>query len=212
MTRTEGDPLAKTRVTVVSVTFAAILLVVFLLYQFRSTPIDEHVQVNDGITRVQQFEVASESTDLTTAVEGTVFYGDDPTRARIVASFTIDPLDWGGVHFSFPHGWQIDEVNSSYPYGHSELEPGSGVSTATIHSEESQWSAQLMIGWGSLQDVSPQGGGRGTVLVDLSHPDGVPEQPLAFTVAVGSEIRDGYRVQGPDYIRVKLGDENGPEE
>ncbi|WP_020620459.1 hypothetical protein [Paenibacillus daejeonensis] len=73
MTRTEDNPLAKTRVTIVSVTVAAILLVVLLLYPFRSPPIDEHVQVNDGITLVQQFEVASDSTDLTTAVEGTVF-------------------------------------------------------------------------------------------------------------------------------------------
>ncbi|WP_020620458.1 hypothetical protein [Paenibacillus daejeonensis] len=116
------------------------------------------------------------------------------------------------MHFSFPHGWQIDEVSSSYPYGHSELEPGSGVSIWTTAGEDAPWATDLKIGWLPGEEVSPQGGGRGTVLVDLSHPDVVPEQPLAFTVAVGSEIRDGYRVQGTDYIRVKLGDENGPEE
>lgn len=52
----------------------------------------------------------------------------------------------------------------------------------------------------------PTGGGTGTVVLDLVLNKDITPQPETFNimVAVGSDEKDGVKIEGPDYIEISI--------
>ena len=81
---------------------------------------------NEGIINFKDFHVSSDSTDLETTTRGTVFIRTDDFDnyyVQITAWVETDPSDHGGIGFTFPFGWKITSITSSYPYGQRIIIP-----------------------------------------------------------------------------------------
>ncbi len=166
---------------------------------------ERYPQLNKNMLDIKSFRAASDSTDLNTTAEGTIFVRGEEGRAdsiQIAVEIVIDPDDWGGVSLNFPDKWQITELSSSFP------EPsGSEKAQERVIILTSPGNARYatIVEIGRSHTYKPTGGGKGTVLLTLS-PDRRAELPesMMIAVAVGSDLRSGYRVAGSDFIEIPL--------
>lgn len=104
----------------------SILVIVFLIcgilialnIERHKTATREKVPINETLSNTTDFAVSSVSSDVYTSINGTVFvYKKDEGDyyAQIVASFEIDPKDWGGIAIYFPEGILVTNIDCSYP-------------------------------------------------------------------------------------------------
>jgi len=180
------------------------VLLVFLMFNVNSGRKDYRVEYNEGITKIEHFNISSDNTDLLTSVNGTVFYNGKQASAQIIASIYIDPNDWGGVAFYFPGGWQISGVKSSYPQGIQGEDPSDLVNIlSTIQDEPDKWITRLEIARDSIS-ATKHSGGYGTVVIDLNYINEKPQHALGFAVSIGSKINNGIKIVGTDVIEINL--------
>lgn len=183
----------------------AIGFVLFLL-NINTNETNEPV-VNGNIIQVKNFDLDAKSTNLKTRTEGAIFVEGEKEQIdhiKIVAHVEIDPTDWGGVAFYIPDQWSVSSINSSYPEHQSKLKLADYVSTWKNSSNDSSW--RTMIEIGRERDLTANGGGTGTIVIDLS-PDQkavIPSESLKIGIEVGSEEKDGKKVMGTDSVEIPV--------
>jgi hypothetical protein len=169
----------------------------------------KQVTTNENIILTKDFYINSESTDLKTSVQGTVFlYGEDgvPDHAKIVAFVEIDPNDWGGIGISLSDQWNILSITSSYPEGKEDKTPEDYASVwYTAEETRHGWKKRIEIGRDTHRWTST-GGGKGTVVIELeiNEENKDPLDAYRMSVGVGSEEKDGIRSIHPDYEIIKI--------
>ncbi|GMQ61775.1 hypothetical protein [Vallitalea maricola] len=174
----------------------------------KSNKASDKIVVNDNIIQTKEFSVNSDSTDLNTSANGTVFIkGSEgiPEGIQIVAHIEVDPDDWGGVVFYIPKKWNIESINSSYPENQDTAKPADYIATfSTGDTERYEWDKFVEVG----RDRShiPTGGGTGTVVIDLIADKDVIQQSEKFniTVAVGSDEKDGTKIMETDSTTIEI--------
>lgn len=184
------------------------ILIVFILL-FLNTDENEANEpvVNGNIIHVKNFDLDAKSTNLKTMTQGSIFVESekqDIDHIKIVAHIEIDPADWGGVAFYIPDQWSVSSITSSYPEHQSKLKPAEFVSTWMNSSDDSSW--RTMIEIGRKRNYIANGGGTGTIVIELS-PDKKGETPsnsLKIGIEVGSEDKAGKRVMGTDSVEVHV--------
>ncbi|KAA8787879.1 hypothetical protein EC604_29075 [Paenibacillus amylolyticus] len=185
--------------------FIAIGFVLFLLNSQKNDA--SQLVVNGNIIQVKNFELDAKSTNLKTMTQGTIFVDGEKEQIdhiKIVAHVEIDPTDWGGVAFYIPDQWSVSSITSSYPEHQSKLKPAEYVSTWKNSSDDSSW--RTMIEIGRERDLTANGGGTGTIVIDLS-PDqkGVTtSESLKIGIEVGSEDKNGKQIMGTDSVEVPV--------
>ncbi|MBD2848106.1 hypothetical protein IDH44_23155 [Paenibacillus sp. IB182496] len=186
-----------------------VCLAVALVFIYRASQeegLSHDITVNEGIKQIETFQISSDSVEVHTSAEGTIYSGenrDGRAHAKIVASLTVDPKDWGGVAFYMPASWYVVDMTSSYPEEVPQRNPEDEVAVWTNENSSRPWSGWIEIGRDRSYRLT--GGGTGTVVIEL-----VSEQPVPgvayVTVSVGTDKRNGYRVQGTDSIQVPIWD------
>ncbi|MBE7680770.1 MULTISPECIES: hypothetical protein [Paenibacillus] len=185
--------------------FIVIVSILFFL-NFNKKEANEPV-VNGNIIQVKNFDLDAKSTNLKTMTEGSIFVEGEKEHIdhiKIVAHVEIDPVDWGGVAFYIPDQWSVSSITSSYPEHQPKLKPAEYVSTWMNSSDDSSW--RTMIEIGRERNFTANGGGTGTIVIDLS-PDqkGMsPSESLKIGIEVGSEEKNGKRVMGTDSVEVPV--------
>ena len=156
---------------------------------------------NEGIIGFEEFCVSSESTELETYTKGTMFVSRNEGKSneyhvQIVAWVEVDPKDWGGINFTIPFGWEVVGITSSYK-GEYKVNPADNISV---------WS-RTYDHWYQSVVVEDIGGGRGTLLIELDSTSS-ERNPwpgvLKVRVGVGSDEKDGVRVQYPDWQEIEI--------
>ncbi|CAM3305937.1 hypothetical protein HP548_30980 [Paenibacillus taichungensis] len=185
--------------------FIVIVSILFFL-NFNKKETNEPV-VNGDIIQVKNFDLDARSTNLKTMTEGSIFVEGEKEHIdhiKIVAHVEIDPADWGGVAFYIPDQWSVSSITSSYPESQSGLKPVEYVSTWMNSSDDSSW--RTMIEIGRERNYKTNGGGTGTIVIDLipDKKDKSPSESLKIGIEVGSEEKDGKRVMGTDSVEVPV--------
>lgn|GEM_PF-915702 len=176
-------------------------IAVFYISYHQLTKHSDYSTANENIILTKGFNVNSESTDMNTAVKGTIFMkGSDglPEHIQIVACMEIDPDDWGGVAIYIPDNWYISGIKSSYPEGKDPSIVAKYVSVWTT--KDPMYELNKLIEIGRDRSYKPTGGGTGIVVIDL-YPDNNRARQLKtfrIMVGVGSGERDGVKISEPD--------------
>lgn len=167
----------------------------------------KNTEVNKNIVLQRNFNVSSDSTELETSAEGTIFIKEvegTPKQIKIVAWIEIDHDDWSGVQVYIPKEWSITNIINSYP-GKEDSET-STKSTAiwSTASDKVEWDKYIAIGRSS--SFKSTGGGTGTFVIDLALDEEVISKPDLFNimVAVGADERDGVKISGADSIEISI--------
>lgn len=108
----------KKTICIVVIIFLICTIFIVCYIERRNTETTEEVKINEGLSNITSFSVSSESSDVNSSINGTVFFynaDEGGCHAQIVANFEIDPNDWGGIEFYFPEGMLISNIDSSYP-------------------------------------------------------------------------------------------------
>jgi hypothetical protein len=158
------------------------------------------INTNEGVINSKDFYVSSNSTALKTSARGTIFVEKDKSnnyKAQIVAWVEVDPMDWGGVEFDIPFGWEITNITSSYPNSSNNIDK-----FETFDQVSSKWNQFVDIGRAWNYDV-PSGGGNGSVIIELAaYPKGQkPSKALKIMAGVGS---NGSQFLYPDYETIEV--------
>ncbi|NWL89445.1 hypothetical protein DMN77_17980 [Paenibacillus sp. 79R4] len=163
-------------------------------------------KANVNLVQIKKFHISSDSTELKTFAEGTMFVqgsNGSAEQVQIVAQIEVDPNDWGGVAFYIPHDWYISEITSSFPEK-SALKPLDYMSRWTTADTDSKWRAWVEIG--RDRSYKPIGGGKGTIVIDV-----VPDKKMNpsaelfnLGIEVGSAEKDGQKLMGTDSIEVPI--------
>ncbi|WP_433583265.1 hypothetical protein [Paenibacillus amylolyticus] len=189
------------------VLFMFIAIVFVLLFSNTNKNEANEPVVNGNIIHVKNFDLDAKSTNLKTMTQGSIFVESEKQyidHIKIVAHVEIDPADWGGVAFYIPDQWSVSSITSSYPEHQPKLKPAEYVSTWMNSSDDSSW--RTMIEIGRERNYIANGGGTGTIMIELS-PDKKGESPsnsLKFGIEVGSEDKAGKRVMGTDSVEVHV--------
>lgn len=181
----------------------AIVTTVIMVWQSKQAKFNDAV-ANEKVIQVQSFHVSSDSTNLKTSVEGTLFVSGGEERAehvQVVARIEVDAKDWGGVAFYIPNNWYISNITSSYPENRTGSNPTDYVSTWTTSGEESPWRAMVEVG--RNRSYEPTGGGTGIIVIDLI-PDKKATTQSTLGIEVGSNEEDGKKIMGTDSIEVPI--------
>ncbi|MGO4370287.1 hypothetical protein [Paenibacillus sp. 2TAB19] len=196
----------KTRYIVMVVVLLAAVTFIIFLQSSKQDKLIHNSMYNENIIQTKSFSVSADSTDLITSSKGTVFVkgeGDKVEGMRIVAYIEIDPDDWGGVSFSLPAHWVVANITSSYPENATNTTPNEHISTWTTADTDVEWTTSIEIG--RDRSYLPTSGGSGTIVIDIMPDQNVnPTEAIQVGVAVGSAIRNGYKVVGTDHIKVPI--------
>ncbi|CAM3273203.1 hypothetical protein PALU110988_12770 [Paenibacillus lupini] len=181
-----------------------VLIVQHIFFQEK---LNDYTVVNDGIVLTKEFSVKSHTANQNTSATGTIFvWGEKQMadRMRIVASYEIDPKDYGGITVYIPKKWYISNILSSHPENQkTSLQPYASEGDMSLGKE---WRNQVVIGVDYLG--KPSGGGTGTIIIDLISDQKtiLPSENFNITVAVGSDTdpNNGVRSVGVDFIKIPI--------
>jgi len=164
----------------------------------------EQISENENLLKTKGFKVNSESTDLKTSVNGTIFFSgkNEPEYARVVATMEIDPKDWGGIAFHVPNNWGIKSITSSYPEETEEEKPKHNVATWTTKDKNAEWQKRVVVG--KMLSNFEEGGGKGSIVIELEPQNPENYDEFNMLVAVGSKEEHGTRFVRPDSKRVEV--------
>jgi hypothetical protein len=101
----------KTRYTV-GLILVIVIVVTVVVWQSKQEQFYD-AKANESIVQIQKFHVSSDSTELKTFAEGTMFVkgrNGSAERIQVVAQIEVDPNDWGGVSFYIQHNWHISSI------------------------------------------------------------------------------------------------------
>jgi hypothetical protein len=196
----------KTRYIVLVVVLLVTVTFIIFLLSSKQDKLTHHSVVNETIIQTKTFSVSADSTDYITSSKGVVFVkgdGDKVEGMQIVAQIEIDPNDWGGVSFLLPAHWVVSNITSSYPENVTNTTPYEHISTWTTADTDVEWAASIEIG--RDRSYLQTAGGTGTVVIDVIPDENInPTEAIQVGVAVGSAIRNGYKVVGTDHIKIPI--------
>jgi len=188
--------------------FVAVLVVVAVLivqrYLFQEK-LSDHVAVNDGIVLTKEFSVKSTTPNQNSMAKGTIYVWGDKgmaQRIQIVASYEIDPEDFGGLTIYIPKKWYISNILSSTPEDQkTSLQPYASEGDKNLGDE---WRNEVVVGVNPLG--KPSGGGTGTILIDLvsDRKAILPSETFNIMVTVGSDTQNGVRSVGVGFIKIPI--------
>jgi hypothetical protein len=184
-------------------TIFALILLSLTVLSCSNRNASTYIPPNEGVVGFKDFYVSSNSTELKTSARGTIFVNKDKSdnyTAQIVAWVEVDPMDWGGVEFDIPFGWEITNVISSYPdIGNNTMMTVPFENDPTENDQDSiHWGQWIAIGNKTYSPSNSSDGGSGSVIIELTaHPKGQePSKALAIMVEVGSDESDETIVTG----------------
>lgn len=190
-----------------SVAFAIVLIVIAILmvqrYLFQEK-VSDHIAVNDGVVVTKEFSVKSNTPNQNTMAKGTIFVWGDKgmaERMRIVASYEIDPDDFGGITVYIPKKWYISNMLSSHPEDQkTSLQPNASKEDRILD----EWRNRVEIGVDP--SGTPAGGGTGTIIIDLVSDEKaiLPSETFNIMVSLGSDTQNGVRSVGVGFIRIPI--------
>jgi len=176
---------------------------ILIRYPFNEK-LTDYVAVNDGVAIAKEFNVKSHIANQNTSVNGTIFvWADKGTaeRMRIVASYEIDPKDFGGMTVYIPKKWYITDLSSSYPENeNASLTPRASQGDNVID----EWRNRVEVGVDPMG--KPTGGGTGTIIIDLvaDRKSILPSETYNILVTVGSDMQNGVSSIGVDSIKIPI--------
>lgn len=165
--------------------------------------VSRDVVSHQGFVGLRDFSVSSESTGLETYAKGTVYVRENAGKTNryhveILAWVEIDPSDWAGVGVYIPCGWEVTSITSNLEY------PVDKISVWSSHFCDNPEYAQSRQWW---QLVSVERSVSGTLVIELDSTSS-EQNPwpgvLKVTVGVGSDERDGIRIQYPDRQEIEI--------
>jgi hypothetical protein len=188
------------------VALASLLVVVTVLRYTFQEKLSDNIAVNDGVVVTKEFSVKSDTANQNSSVKGTIIVWGNKgmaERMRIVASFEIDPEDFGGVTVYIPKKWYISNILSSYPDNQKpSLQPHVSEGDNIID----EWRNRVEVGATYLQE--PAGGGTGTIMIDLvsERKAILPSETFNILVTVGSDTnpKNGVRSIGVVFIKIPI--------
>ncbi|MFC4306691.1 hypothetical protein [Cohnella boryungensis] len=180
---------------------ATVLIVQRNFFQGKLT---DYTVVNDGLAVTKEFNVKSSTPHQNSSVKGSILVWADKgmaERMRIVASYEIDPKDFGGMIIYIPKKWYISNILSSHPENQkTSLTPRASQGDNIID----EWRNRVEVGVDYLG--KPSGGGSGTVVIDLVSDQKaiLPSEIFNVMVTVGSDMREGVRSIGVGFIKIPI--------
>jgi len=123
-------------------------------------------------------------------------------RMRIVASFEIDPKDFGGMTIYIPKKWYISNILSSHSENQkTSLQPYASEGDMSLGDE---WRNMVVVGAG--RSGTPSGGGTGTISIDLvsDRKAILPSEIFNVTVSIGSDTQKDVRSIGVDWVKIPI--------
>jgi hypothetical protein len=211
-------------------TTVALILLSLTVLSCSNNNVCTYMPPNEGVVSFKDFYVSSNSTELNTFARGTIFVEKDKSdnyTAQIVAWIEIDPMDFGGVGFSIPFGWEVTNLIGSYPDIGNNTWMSCPFENDPVEGDRDplNWRQWIAIGSQHYSYIS-SGGGSGSVIIELAaYPKGQkPSETLAIMVAVGSDESDevitigvcddeecsnppqqeGYKIMYPDFELIEV--------
>lgn len=187
------------------VLFMFIAIVFVLLFSNTNKNEANEPVVNGNIIHVKNFDLDAKSTNLKTMTQGSIFVESEKQHIdhiKIVAHVEIDPADWGVVAFYIPDQWSVSSITSSYPEHQSKLKPAEYVSTWMNSSDDSSWGTMIEIG--RERNYIANGGGSGTIVIELIPDKKGKSTSESIGIEVGSEEKNDQRVMGTDSVEVPV--------
>jgi hypothetical protein len=177
-------------------------------------PITPSYSSNKDVINYRDFYLSAENVSLTTMTGGTIFVRGDTEKpeermVQITAWMEIDPADWGGVSFSIPQGWKVENIASDYPQGNPKPEE-----YITVIQTAANRTFNKVIHVGTTKLGAPKElGGNGNLIIELAPESGKEELGENFQtiIAVGSKydyiinpVHETYEVPlNTDYHKLK---------
>lgn len=181
------------------------IIMAFFIFKLISSEDLSHNNVyNEEMIQIQNFNITSESTNLQTSANGTIFVKstDGVPVIQIIASIEVDSNDWGGVTFYIPKNWYISNIKSSYPESKTQKIPRSNIATFTTGDPDYKHNTMIRIGRDHNKE-NPTGGGTGTVVIDIFPDSEVinTDEIVHIIIALGT---DGSRIMETDSVKVPI--------
>ena len=176
--------------------YAICFVILALLLAAVSCGDKQGVVPQQGFIGLQEFSVTSESTGLETYAKGIIYVRENEGEnngyhVEILAWVEIDPSDWAGVGVYILCGWEVTGITSS----DAHLVDKTSV-WSTVCGGSSEW----------FQCVAIERG-AGSLVIELDSTSN-EQNPwpgvLKVTVGVGSDEKDGIRIQYPDYQEIEI--------
>ncbi|WP_143762585.1 MULTISPECIES: hypothetical protein [unclassified Cohnella] len=167
--------------------------------------LSDYVVVNENVAVTKEFSVKSTTANQNSAVKGMILVWGDKgmaERMRIVASYEIDPNDFGGLTIYVPKKWYISNILSSTPENQTtDLKPRASEGEMFLGDE---WRNMIEVGVDPLG--KPSGGGTGTLVIDLASDRKaiLPSETFNVLVTIGSDTQNGVRSIGVGFIKIPI--------
>ncbi|WP_179090443.1 hypothetical protein [Paenibacillus sp. FSL R7-0337] len=181
------------------------MAIIILQRFFTHEKLSDYTVVNNGVVATKQFSIRSKTAQQNTSATGSIFVWGEKAVAkhmRIVASFEIDPKDFGGMTIYIPKKWYITNILSDYPENQkTSLQPFASETDMNLGNE---WRNKVEVGVTNLQN--PAGGGSGMIIIDLVSDSKtiLPSENFNIMVSVGSDTKDGVRSIGVNSIKIPI--------
>ncbi len=146
-----------------------------------------------------------EAEDLGTSAEGSILAyrkDQDTVSIRIVSQIVVGKDDWGGVAFSLPAGFVVDEILCSYPGNRQQIDTDSLINILTTESTNEKYAMVIEIGRDRAFKATP---GKGTITIDATckiskDSDGA----FTFGVECGASNENGTTIMGVSHEDVTV--------
>ncbi|MCT4544590.1 MAG: hypothetical protein N4A63_13685 [Vallitalea sp.] len=195
----------KTKYILISILIIILTIVLITSTKKNNNSINETL-VNENLIKAEGFSINSVATELNTSAKGTIFIKEvdgNKKHVKIITWIEIDPNDWGGITFYIPKEWFVSNIISSYPENKNATISQNYVAKWVTAGKE--W-YNCMVDVGRNRSYIPDGGGIGTVVIDLVLDKNENEAPetFKFCVAIGCDEKKGIKIIGPDYIDIEI--------
>ncbi|WP_342477595.1 hypothetical protein NYE24_32385 [Paenibacillus sp. FSL H7-0350] len=196
---------SKNKILVVCSAVVVVVAIIILQRFFTHEKLSDYTVVNNGVVATKQFSIRSKTAQQNTSATGSIFVWGEKAVAkhmRIVASFEIDPKDFGGMTIYIPKKWYITNILSDYPENQkTSLQPFASETDMNLGNE---WRNKVEVGVTNLQN--PAGGGSGMIIIDLVSDSKtiLPSENFNIMVSVGSDTKDGVRSIGVNSIKIPI--------
>jgi len=138
----------------------AILALICVSYLDLGRSDDKYPSINEGLTSLNEFDVAYDETD--TYAKGTVFVmkNNGSLRIKIVADIVVGENDTGGITFHFTPELRVGDILCSF----NDNVDGRYVTTFHPLSPDAKYNTMVEVARPHLP--MPPGGGHGTLMLD----------------------------------------------
>lgn len=108
---------SKNKIMIVCSAVVVVMIIIIVQHFLTQEKLSDYTVVNDGVVVTKQFSIRSKTAQQNTSAVGSIFVWGEKAmakRIRIVASFEIDPKDFGGMTIYIPKKWYIANILSNF--------------------------------------------------------------------------------------------------